>query len=200
MKKIISIIAIVCISISAMAQDVVRESLKIGSDLPKDVMKLHDVVSGNDAITGNPENGTLVIFSCNTCPYVIKSMPRMQEMLKYAESHSIAVVIINSNEAQRKDVDAPDAMKEFAKTHNYPDYLVDEGSKMADIFGASRTPEVFLFNKENKLVYKGAMDDNVPEPENAKEYFLKDAIDNMLSGKDIKPVETKSVGCSIKRV
>lgn len=177
-------------------------SLKIGSGYPDVAYNAQDVLSSkkitlNDA-AGN--KGLLVVFSCNTCPYVLKSMPRMEDMLKFAHAKGIGVLVLNSNEAQRDDADAPDAMKAFGKEHHYPNYAVDNGSALANAFGANRTPEVFLFNKDKKLVYKGAMDDNVQDPAAAKEIFLKDAIENMLAGKAINPEETKSIGCTIKRV
>lgn len=201
--KRLSVILFACIlAISSHAQDVIRESIKTGSQVPAFPGALEDVVSGKaiDIKNLTKGNGLLVIFSCNTCPYVLGSMPRMQEMLAYANKNNIGVAVLNSNEAQRADADAPDAMKKFAGEHHYPNYLIDKDSKVADIFGASRTPEVFLFNKTGKLLYKGAMDDNVPDPQNAHKVFLHDAIDNMIAGKAIEPDATKSIGCSIKRV
>jgi thioredoxin-related protein len=78
-------------------------------------------------------------------------------------------------------------------------YLVDEDSKLADMFGASHTPEIFLFNSKGKLVYKGAMNDNPGNPEEAKVKYIENAIDAVVAGKEIDPKVTKSVGCSIKR-
>jgi len=177
-------------------------SLKIGSGYPEVTYDTRDVLS-NKKITleeAATDKGLLVVFSCNTCPYVLKSMPRMEEMLQFAQTKGIGVMVLNANEAQRSDADAPEAMKAFGNEHHYPNYVIDNGSALANAFGANRTPEVFLFNKDKKLVYKGAMDDNVQDPAAAREIFLKNAMEHMLAGKTIAPEETKSIGCTIKRV
>ena len=77
-------------------------------------------------------------------------------------------------------------------------YVVDEGSDVARAFGASRTPEVFLFDAAGKLVYHGTIDDNHQNAANAKEHYLKDALEALVAGKEIAVKETKAVGCSIK--
>jgi hypothetical protein len=146
------------------------------------------------------ENGLLVMFSCNTCPYVIKNQDRTREISKYALDNNIGVIILNSNEGQRDGDDSFEAMKEYAKEqgYNWP-YVVDEKSVVADAFGASRTPECYLFNKEETLVYHGAIDDNPSDPSNIKRVHLKEAINEMVNGKDVAVKTSRSVGCSIKR-
>jgi len=78
-------------------------------------------------------------------------------------------------------------------------YAIDKNSELADAFGASRTPECFVFNPSGKLVYKGAIDDNPGDAGGVKKEHLKNAIDELVSGKDVTVKETRSVGCSIKR-
>jgi peroxiredoxin len=177
-------------------------SLAIGSDIPKAGLKRAMInggqVSLNDAKT---RKGLLVMFSCNTCPYVIKSQARTKEMMEYAKKRGIGMVIVNSNEAQRDDEDSPEAMKAYAGSQGYNiPYLNDVSSELANAFGATRTPEVFLFDGNGKLVYKGAMEDNPSNPSESKQIFLKAAIDNLVDGKPIDPNTTKSIGCGIKRV
>lgn len=146
------------------------------------------------------ENGLLVMFSCNTCPFVIKNQQTTKKTMEYAAAHHIGMVIINSNEAQRSDADSYEAMQKYAKAQGYTvPYLVDENSKLADMFGASHTPEVFLFNSKNKLVYKGAMNDNPGNPESYKKMYIEDAANAMIAGKEVDPKTTKSIGCGIKR-
>ena len=92
-------------------------------------------------------------------------------------------------------------MKNYAKEQGYNwYYLVDNNSKLADAFGANRTPECFLFNGDGKLVYHGAIDDNPSEPESVTRKHLIVAIDEMNNGKDITIKESRSVGCTIKRL
>ena len=200
MKKLLFIAAIAAGG-AAYAQNNIQ-SIDIGSNLPMPdaAMKSTDgkSITLSKAAT---KQGLLVMFSCNTCPYVIKSQARTKEAMDYAKSHNIGMVIINSNEAQRDKEDSYNAMATYAKKQGYKvPYVVDDKSKVADAFGATRTPEVFLFDSNGKLVYKGAMEDNPSNPAESKELFLKAAIDNMLAGKPADPNSTKSIGCTIKRM
>lgn len=200
MKKILGLMAGIALMGSVYAQS---SSLAIGSSLPAEGYQMTDVFSGatpklQDVQT---KKGLLVIFTCNTCPFVIKNIKRTAEVLEYARKKGVGIMLVNSNEAQRGDVDAPAEMIAFGKKQNYTSYYVDKDAALATAFGASHTPEVFLFDgKTSKLVYKGAMDDNPSDPDAAKTMFLKDAIDNMFAGKTINPDVTKSVGCSIKKI
>lgn len=111
------------------------------------------------------------------------------------------MVLVNSNEAQRENEDSPEEMKKRAKEKNYKcNYVVDKNSELANAFGAKTTPHVFLFDKEMKLAYMGAIDDNIKDAEMVNESFLLSAIDNLAAGEAIDPQDTKAIGCSIKRV
>ena len=91
-------------------------------------------------------------------------------------------------------------MQKHAKKYNYRfPYLLDTESTLANSFGAKTTPHVFMFNKEFQLVYKGAIDDNYEDINKVKEFYLKDAMEQLAKGKKIKVNETDPVGCSIKR-
>jgi hypothetical protein len=91
-------------------------------------------------------------------------------------------------------------MQTYAKDQQYKwFYAVDQDSKMANLFGASRTPECFLFDAGDKLVYEGAIDNNPGDPDHVTRAHLHIAIDEMLSGKDVSTKESRSVGCQIKR-
>ena len=176
--------------------------LPIGAAMPKTDVKMKDVsgkeVSLKDA---TKKNGLLVMFSCNTCPYVVKNQKRTNEICKFALENNIGVILINSNEAQRDDDDSFASMKEYAKKQGYNwYYTVDTRSELADAFGAKRTPENFLFNKEGKLIYHGAIDDNPSDSDDVKRKHLKEAVNEMLNGKDITVKTSRSVGCTIKRL
>ncbi|MBL7719423.1 MAG: thioredoxin family protein [Flavipsychrobacter sp.] len=178
-----------------------KESIAIGTSLPAASEKMKSVDGKNITLSGANKEGLVVMFSCNTCPYVVKSQARTKEVMNYAKEKGVGMVIINSNEAKRGDDDSYDAMKKYAKAQGYDvPYVVDEKSKVADAFGANRTPEVFLFDKSGKLVYKGAMEDNPSSPSESRELYLRDAIDQMLAGKPVHTNTTKSVGCTIKRL
>src|ERR1044071_5588751 len=156
MKFIATAIAL-CLSSAVFAQ-----SLEIGAGIPMGNEKFASIdkkqVSLNDAKTAS---GLLVMFSCNTCPYVLKSQGRTKEVMEYAKRMNIGMVVVNSNAAQRDGADSHEAMQRYAKKEGYSaPYLADDQAKLADAFGAMRTPEVFLFDATGKLVYKGAMEDN----------------------------------------
>ncbi len=179
----------------------VNPELEIGKPVPSADLKMMDV-TGKEISLGEAksENGLLVIFSCNTCPYVKLSEARIKDVAALARKNKIGVVLVNSNEAQREDEDSFDEMKKYAKAQSYDFYYVlDKNSVVADAFGATRTPHVFLFDKKG-LAYRGAIDDNIKDVNDAKEHYLKDAIAAVGSGKPVKTTSTKSVGCSIKRV
>jgi len=186
------------------AQDEVHESIAIGTAIPKGTAELRTAnMPKNVTLQGEKgRNGLLVVFSCNTCPYVIKMLDRTKSVIEYARKNNIGVVVINSNEAQRDDADSYEAMKAFA-SKNYNNskvaYAVDNGTEVADAFGASRTPEFFLFDKNEKLAYKGTIDNNPQDATKVTEQFLKNAIDAQVKGKAIAVSSTKSIGCSIKR-
>jgi len=179
----------------------VRESLAIGKALPMEDWKMESVEGEEVSLIDEMgPQGLLVIFSCNTCPYVIKAQDRTQELIDYALEREIGVIILNSNQAQRDGVDSREAMADYAQEHGYTvPYVMDDDSRLADAFGATRTPEVFLFNKEKVLVYKGAMEDQPANPPASEQIFLQMAIDHMLAEKPIDPEHTVSVGCTIKR-
>jgi hypothetical protein len=177
------------------------EILPIGAPLPKADIKLKDV-SGKEITLKSAmmENGLMVMFSCNTCPYVMRNQQATKEACSYALDKKIGVVLLNSNEAQRTDGDSYDDMKQYASQQGYKwFYAVDQDNILADAFGANRTPECYLFNKEGKLVYHGAINDNPGSPSDAKRQHLKEAINESVAGKDVAVKETRSVGCGIKR-
>lgn len=177
------------------------KSIDVGSSLPMADKVVKSTSNKDVTLAGSKsDKGLIVMFSCNTCPYVVKSQARTKEVMDYAKAKGLGMVIVNSNEAKRDDDDSKNAMAKYAKKQGYTvPYVIDENSAMANAFGATRTPEVFLFDASGKLVYKGAMEDNPTNPSESKSLFLKDAIDNMLSGKTIDPNSTKSIGCTIKR-
>lgn len=175
--------------------------LPIGSLLPKSDITLKDV-SGKEITLASAmkENGLLVMFSCNTCPYVIRNQSATRAVSSYALSKNIGVVLLNANEGLRDGFDSYAEMKAYAAAQGYKwYYAVDKDNILADAFGASRTPEVYLFNKDKKLVYHGAINDNPANPSDVKRMHLREAMNEMLAGKDVTVSETRSVGCGIKR-
>lgn len=175
--------------------------LGLNAPVPMAEEKMKDV-SGKEVTlnASKTAKGLLVIFSCNTCPYVKLSEGRIKEISDLCIKQGIGCILINSNEAQRAEEDSYDAMVKYAAAQklNCP-YVVDVNSKIADAFGATRTPQCFLFNTKG-LIYKGSIDDNVKDPGAVKEFYLKDAIEALLKNTIPARQETKSIGCTIKRI
>ena len=174
--------------------------LGIGSQMPNTDYLLNDI-SGNQ-ITLNEikgENGTLIIFSCNTCPWVIRWEDRYVEIANSYLKKGIGMIAINSNVARFNGDDSLYEMKKHAKEkkYNFP-YAQDPKAKLAYAFGATKTPHVYLFNDKDNLVYRGAIDDNARDGDAVEESFLSNAIDQLLAGRKIKKTTSKAIGCSIK--
>lgn len=201
MKKIL-FAAFPVAAVALLALNLASDPLPLGAPIPKPENKMKDITGKEVSLKDlQRKNGLLVMFSCNTCPYVIKNQARTIEVAKHAFANDIGVAILNSNEANRSGDDSFDAMKEYASEQKYDwVYLVDKNSEMADAFGANRTPECFLFDKNGKLVYHGAIDDNPTNAGAVSRKHLVTAMDEMKSGKDVSVKESKSVGCTIKRL
>lgn len=145
------------------------------------------------------ERGLLVVFTCNHCPYAIAVWPRVIRLAKYALGMRVHTVAINPNINPDYPDDAPDKMINKIKELNieFP-YLVDETQKVADAFRAQCTPDIYLFNKERKLVYHGRIDDNWKEEDKVTREELKEAMNNMAAGRPVDSKQMPSMGCSIK--
>ncbi len=197
----LSIVAGICTAISIMAFSI-GTPLPIGSILPKGDVKMKDI-SGKEITIKEvkKKNGILVMFSCNTCPYVIKNQQRTRDICAYAQKMEVGVIVLNSNAANRNDDDSFSSMKEYAKDQQYNwIYAVDENNVLADAFGAGRTPECYLFNSDLKLIYHGAIDNNPGDENSVTRKHLEIAIEEMKAGKEVSMKETRSVGCGIKRI
>ena len=200
MKKII-VLSSAILLVTALAAFKITSVLPIGSALPKGNVTMKDIrdedISMKDAAR---KNGLLVMFTCNTCPYVVKNQERTRAICKFALQNNIGVILLNSNEGDRDAGNSFGAMQQYAKGQNYEwYYVVDKNNEIADAFGANRTPENFLFDKNLKLVYHGAIDDNPSDARSVTRQHLKEAINDLLAGKDISVKESRSVGCTINR-
>jgi thioredoxin-related protein len=177
------------------------QSIPIGAAIPKAETKIKDV-SGKELTLKDAKQagGLLVMFTCNTCPYVIRNQSRTNDVCRYAQSRKVGIVLLNANEGDRTGGNSFTEMQSYAKSQGYQwTYAVDGKSVLADAFGASRTPECYLFDKDGKLVYHGAIDDSPGDAGSVKRHHLKAAIDEMIQGKEVSMKETRSVGCSINR-
>ena len=141
----------------------------------------------------------IVMFSCNHCPYVKAYETRFVELLSDYEDEGVVLIAINPNDDRRYPEDSFENMKIRAKERgfNFP-YVRDESQEVARAYRAERTPEVFVFDEKRILRYHGRIDDNVYEPDQVRQRYLRDAIDAILKGRKVPLEETEPVGCTIK--
>jgi peroxiredoxin len=139
-----------------------------------------------------------VVWSCNHCPYVQAWEGRMIQLQREYEDRGFRLVAINSNDVTSHPEDSFDEMKKRAERQGFNfDYLYDEDQSAVRQYGAERTPEVFLFDRDRKLVYHGAIDDSRDEGAVTQRY-LRDAIEAVLAGDEPPVRETPPVGCTVK--
>lgn len=141
----------------------------------------------------------VVIFMCNHCPYVRGYLERFKEIQKDFQDQGVTLIGINPNDANMYPDDSFEKMKTFATTHqlNFP-YIRDVGQDVAESFGATRTPEVFLIDHQGKLRYRGLVDDHPNDPQGVKTPYLRNALTQLLKGETVEPTMTEAIGCSVK--
>ena len=146
------------------------------------------------------ENGTLLIFSCNTCPFVHAWEDRYLEIEQLAAAHGIGMIYVNPNEAIRDQGESVADNLERATMIGYTaPYTIDTNHRLADAYGATRTPHVYLMNSDNVLVFRGAIDDNSRSAADVQNTYLRDAILELASGQAITRPTSRALGCTIKR-
>ncbi len=180
---------------------VAQTELEIGAGAPKMDQKMEDYTGRTVTLSEAAQrNGLIVMFSCNTCPRVAQMESRYVDLSNFARSNQIGMIALNPNERARDRGESMDEMKKRANKMNYNFYYaLDKDHIIADAFGATTTPQVFLFNSDMKLVYKGAIDDNPKSASGVKQNYLITAIEEVIGGKEVVKTSTKAVGCLIKR-
>ncbi len=174
--------------------------LALGTKAPD--FNLLDTVSGKkmklEDIVGT--KATVIIFSCNHCPYVIHVNDEIVRVANDYKDLGVGFVAISSNDVDNYPADAPDKMTELAKEVGYPfPYLYDETQEVAKAYDAACTPDFYVFNKHQELVYRGRLDDSRPNsgtPLTGKD--LRGAIDAVLVGRPVQTTQYPSAGCNIK--
>ncbi|KLT70126.1 thioredoxin family protein [Flavobacterium sp. ABG] len=174
--------------------------LPLGTIAPN--FKLKDTNSNNmysfDELKGT--KGTLVIFMCNHCPFVLHVIPEIIMIANDYRVQGIGVIAISSNDIEKYPQDAPELMTEFAFQHkiDFP-YLFDETQEVAKAFDAACTPDFYLFDASDRLFYRGQLDDSRPNngiPLSGSD--LRSAIDALIYNRTLKDLQKPSIGCNIK--
>ncbi len=143
--------------------------------------------------------GFIVVFTCNHCPFAVKYEDRIIDLAKKYKSKGYILLAINPNDPAAQPADSFELMQVRAKEKGFTfPYLFDEGQKIYPQYGATKTPHVFLLDKNLIVKYIGAIDDNVDEPSEVKEKYLENAIAALDKNQEPAPAVTKAIGCSIK--
>ena len=174
--------------------------LPLGTKAPP--FSLIDVLSDNTVSLSDFDNkkALLVMFICRHCPYVQHVQVELARIGKDYQDKSVGIVVISSNDTTAYPEDAPESLREQAQQlgFNFP-YLYDESQGVARAYTAACTPDLFLFDKERKLVYRGQLDDSRPGsniPVTGKD--LRNALDALLNDQPVDPNQKPSMGCSVK--
>jgi len=174
--------------------------LPLGTKAP--AFSLPDSISGKtlDLETVKGQKGTVVMFICNHCPFVIHVNAQLVAIANAYQEKGIGFVAISSNDVVNYPQDAPEKMTVTAKENNYPfPYLYDESQDVAKAYEAACTPDLFLFDADLNLVYRGQLDNSRPGngiPVTGED--MRHALDCLLMGKENTAVQKPSIGCNIK--
>jgi len=146
--------------------------------------------------------GFIVIFTCNTCPYSVAYEDRINALDKKYKSKGYPVIAINPNDPAASPADSFSDMQVRARDKGFTfPYLLDDGQKIYPQYGATRTPHVFVLKKENKdykVAYIGAIDNNSHNPSKVTKKYAEDAVDALLAGKNPEKTTSRAIGCTIK--
>lgn len=185
---------------AAAADPAAATPIALGTSIPMADTKMKNVDGKEMSIADvKGSKGTLVVFTCNACPWAKAWEDRIVSLGNEYQAKGIGVIAVNANDPKKVAEDAYEPMQARAKEKKFGfPYVVDATSGVAKAFGATRTPEVFLFDAAGSLVYHGTIDDNAQEPGKVKENYLKDALNAVASGQAVGVKETKAMGCGIK--
>ena len=197
MKKTLSFFTL-SLALIAMSFAPANPGYKVG-DTARD-FNLKNVDGKMVSLAGiNDAKGYIVVFTCNACPYAKAYEDRIIALHNKYAPLGYPVVAINPNDKDVQPADSYDKMKERAREKKIPyNYLYDETQEIAKTYGATRTPHVYLLDKNRVVRYIGAIDDNSESPTDVKEKYLESAVDALRNGQEITVKETKAVGCGIK--
>ncbi len=174
--------------------------LPLGTKAPNFNLKdtKDNILKSLDELKG--QNGTLIFFICNHCPFVIHVNKELVNLASDYKDKGINCIAISSNDVVNYPQDGPEKMKAHAEENNYPfPYLYDESQDVAKAYDAACTPDFFLFDNTLELVYAGQLDNSRPGngiPVTGVD--LRSAINALINGKSINPNQKPSMGCNIK--
>ncbi len=203
MRKLGFLLAVVGLGVGLTAFDF-DVPLGLGESAPLADREMENVDGEMVSLTGEVgENGLLVIFSCNTCPFVIGWEDQYPGLHELATENDMGMVLVNSNARFRDGHDSMESMRAHYEEAGYTcKYVVDDNAELANAFGAQTTPHVYLFDSDLSLVFEGSINDKYENRDKvATQEWLRDAMTKLAAGEadQIDPSDTQQIGCSIKR-
>lgn len=202
-KSIVSILSLAIISFLFMnampAVTPLADGLEVG-DKASD-FKLKNAIDGKMVSLSDYEDvkGFILTFTCNTCPYAKMYEQRIIDLHNEFAPKGYPVVAINPNDVAKQPGDSVAEMKKRANEKEYPfAYLQDETQNIAKAFGATRTPHMYILDKDLNVLYIGGIDNNPKDGTAADTHFIKDAINELIDGKEVSTKTSKAIGCTIK--
>lgn len=200
-KATLALVVLITVSAFTTKSNITDSGYKIG-DVATD-FKLENIDGKMVSLSDYDDaKGFIVVFTCNTCPYAVAYEDRVQGLNKKYADKGYPVIAIMPNNINVKPGDNMEAMKTRAKEKGFTfPYLMDSGQDIYPQYGATKTPHVYILQKEQKgnvVKYIGAIDDNYQDADAVKTKYVEDAVDALLNNKEVKIKETKAIGCSIK--
>lgn len=197
MKKITLLIVLSIFSVLSFAQGYNVGDKAISFKLKNVDGKMVSTADYNNA------KGFIVIFTCNTCPYAVAYEDRIIELNNKYEKKGYPVIAINPNDPEVQPADTYELMvaKAKEKSFTFP-YLWDPDRKVSAVYGATKTPQIYILNKKGKdlvVEYIGAIDDNFEDASAVSKKYVENAVSALLAGKKPSPDFTKAIGCSVKK-
>ncbi|MEM9887309.1 MAG: thioredoxin family protein [Bacteroidota bacterium] len=193
-----ALIAVAAILASATSNTAEKYGLQVGETAPDFSLKNVDgeMVSLSDF---EDAKGFVVNFTCNTCPFAKMYEERIVQLQNQLEAKGYPVINIMPNDVSIKPGDSFTEMKKRAKKVGYKYYLIDEKQEVFPQYGASKTPHIYLLDKDLVVQYIGAIDDNAQDANSVTQHYVLDAVQALEEGKQPNPSFTKAIGCSIKK-
>lgn len=174
------------------------QQIPLGTEMPGAAIVLQDL-GGQSVRLGDVAGraGTVVVFWSNQCPWVDKYEARLFDLAAGASGQGVSVVLVNANDPQAfpRETAAEARGRLSGKSVRY---VSDAGGQLARAFGAERTPHVYLFDADSRLVYVGTIDDSPGDPTNVQKFYLREAIEAVAAGRPVPVPSTKAFGCTIK--
>ncbi|RZL08053.1 MAG: thioredoxin family protein [Hymenobacter sp.] len=201
MKKLFPLLALCMALLSSFALHPAADGYKVG-DKAAD-FQLKGVDGKLVSLASYPTaKGFIVVFTCNTCPFAKAYEQRIAALHAEYAPQGYPVIAINSNDPTASPGDSYAAMQQLAKNHHYSfPYLQDESQQVAHQYGATRTPHLYVLQRQGsdlKVAYVGAIDDNSEDAKLAKTKYLANAMRDLLAGRPVATPTTQAIGCSIK--